>query len=520
MRHLHAEGNRRRDFRVLRALSVLCGVYYLWVLCIVVFGQGAFSAAYQTNVPVPNLLLLPLPLLLIFGLWILRAPAGGHPGFDIRSHWVLAGWFAALLLLQWLVARSLWFYPGWDVESVHQAAFALAEGGAVEKEYFALCPNNAALAVLLSVPLSVAARLGKDVPYTVLVYLSELLVNLSCLLAMLCVRTLTKSRAAWLGALLLCTGWIALSLIATVPYTDTFAVLFPVLALYVVLRKKLPPFVKWLLVSLICFVGASVKPTALILLLALVLVLGLNTLFSGQLRTAWMRVLIVVAALALGAAGGTLWQRSAVGYMSGEAVPQAQLSETHYLMLGMNGYSFGGHTNEDVAFSTSFATLAERRQANLARAWERVSGRGFAGNLTFFSTKAYKAFCDGTMAQSKSFLVMETPARTGRWASLLKQIFFADGKYNALFQTVQQVLWLLILLLSLVAMLAKPAHPKVTAILAVTLAGLGLYLMLFEVWPRYLYLYSPVFVVLAAVGIDTLRRGRRIRDAGNRSRAE
>ena len=507
MPHLHAEENRRGG-RVPRALTVLCGLYFLWVLGTVVFGQARFSGAYQTNAAVSNLLLLPLPLFLIFALWALRVHAGGRPRLDIRSNGFLAGWFAALLTAQLLVARSLWFYPGWDVESVYQAAFALAGGGVVDKESFALCPNNAALAMLLSVPLSVAQRLGKDVPYTVLVYLSELLVSLSCLFAMLCVRALTKSRAAWLGAMLLCTGWIALSLIATVPYSDTFAILFPILALYAYLQKKLPPFPKWLLVSLICFTGASIKPTTLILLLAMVLVRGAQWLFSGGIRTGWKRALAALAALALGAAGGILWQRAAVSFMSGEAVPQAQLSETHYLMLGMNGVSLGGHTDADVAYSRSFATLAQRRQANLARAWERFTDRGFAENLTFFSTKIYKAFCDGTLAQGKSFLVMEQPARTGRWAALLKQTYFTDGKYNTIFQTVQQVLWLFILLSMLAAMVLKTARPGVTAVLAVTLLGLGLYLMLFEVWPRYLYLYSPVFVVLSAVGMDALR-GRR-----------
>jgi len=507
MRQSGSEMKARHDGRrVFRVLSALCGGYFLWVLGVVVFGQTAYAAAYQTNMLASNLLLLPFVLLLLLGLWAIPARTGGPLKFDIRSNGALAGWFAALLIVQLLVAHSLWFYPGWDVESVYQAAFALAESGAVEKEYFALCPNNAALAMLLSVPLTVAARLGKDVPYTVLVYLSELLVNLSCLLAMLCVRTLTKSRAAWMGALLLCTGWIALSLIATVPYTDSFAVLFPVLALYVYLRKKLPPFAKWLLIAFICFAGSAIKPTALILLLAMALVLGVRTLLTGALRTGWKRVLVIITALALGAAGGILLQRAAVAYMSGEVVPQAQLSETHYLMLGMNGDSLGGHTDADVAYSTSFATLSERRQASLARAWERLSSRSFAENLTFFSAKLYKAFGDGTMAQSKSFLVMEQPARTGWWAALLQQVYFTDGRYNALFQTVQQVFWLFILLLMPVAMFGKSGNQKVTAVLAVTLTGLGMYLMLFEVWPRYLYLYSPVFVVLAAIGIDTLRR--------------
>lgn len=497
--------------RVFGTLSILCGIYFTWVLGVVAFGQNAFSAAYQTNTAVSNLLLLPLSLLLILGLWAFRAHAARRHAFALRGNWFLLCWFAALLIVQLLVARSLWFYPGWDVESVYKAATAIAGGGAIDREYFAEYPNNAALSLLLSVPLWITNRLGKSVPYTVLVYLSVLCVNLACLICMLCVRKLTKSRAVWLAALALCTLWIAISLIITVPYSDTFAILFPILALYVYLSQRIRPFFKWALISLICVFGSTIKPTVLIILFAFMLVLGVRTVVNRRGKAAWKRVLIVAVALIIGAAPGFVWKTTAVRYITGESNPQQQHSLSHFLMMGLNEDTYGGNSVEDVEYSRSFPTLDERRQANLAVAWERFSGRSFAENLSFFTTKAYKAFGDGTMAQSKSFLVMEMPARTGWWATLLKRIFYADGQYNAAFQTIQQALWLLILLLMLAAMFGKSRNNKVTAVLAVTLMGLGLYLMLFEVWPRYLYLYSPVFVVLAGMGIDTVRRLRRAR---------
>lgn len=45
---------------------------------------------------------------------------------------------------------------------------------------------------------------------------------------------------------------------------------------------------------------------------------------------------------------------------------QAPLKD-RYVLVGMNGATYGGHSPEDVASSTSFATLAERRSANLQR---------------------------------------------------------------------------------------------------------------------------------------------------------
>ena len=498
---------RQNGQRVFGVLSVLCGICFIGAPAIVVFGQNTFNMAYQTNMLLSNAVLLPIAIALLLGLWALRERTERR-AFDSRSNWFLVSYFAALLLLQLLVARSLWFYPGWDVQAVYETAVAIAGGGVIDQVYFATYSNNAAISIVLSLPLWIAGQLGKDVPYTVLVYLSVLLVNLACFVCMLCVRRLTKSRVTWIFALVLCTAWIGLSLIITVPYSDTFAILFPILALYVYLCRKLPPFIQWMLISMLCLLGASIKPTVLIILLAFVLVSGVQQVLYCRGRKQWKRVLIVLAALIIGAAPGYLWNRAAIRYMAGDANPQQQHTIAHFLMMGMNGDTYGGHDTEDVAYSSSFATNRERTKANLARAWERVSSRGFAENLRFFATKTYKAFCDGTMAQSKSFLMMEVPVRDDWWGTLLARIFYAEGDYNAVFQTVQQILWLCILLLLPVAMFGVARRQKITAILAVTVLGLGLYLLLFEVWPRYLYLYTPIFVVLAAIGLDTLRQHR------------
>jgi len=39
-------------------------------------------------------------------------------------------------------------------------------------------------------------------------------------------------------------------------------------------------------------------------------------------------------------------------------------------------------------------------------------------------------------------------------------------------------------------------------VLALTLIGLTLYVLLLEVWPRYLFLYAPFFVILASMAFE------------------
>lgn len=496
-------GNAARADRVLAALA---GLFFLLVLCLLVFAQARFSPYYDQPYLASNALLLPLVLAALLVLAFLRRAADALPR---RMRWgvLLALYFVLLLGLQLVFTRSVWYYPGFDVVNVYQDAQRLAAGIPVDPTYYNLCPNNAPITVLLSVPMWVALRLGMAVPYAVLPYLGALMANLALLLAMLCIGKLTQSRFARLMALAIGTVWIAFSMLTTVPYTDIFAIVFPVLALYLYLSdlRALP---KWFLISLTVFFGASIKPTVLIFLIALALVNGLRLLLTRRvtLRGAG-RVSAVLLAVALGATPGLLWQNLSTAYLAGSPKPEGQLSETHYLMLGMNGDTFGGHTMEDVYYSTSFATLAERRAANLQRAWERLTSRTLVKNAAFFATKAYKAFSDGMFAADKSFLVLEVPPRQDALSVFLRSLVYRNGSLHPLLITAMQGIWLLVLGMAVFALLFAAHSQPVTALLGLTVLGVGLYLLLFEVWPRYIYLYAPFFLILAALGLEKIHIG-------------
>jgi len=485
-----------------RVLTALAGFYFLLVLCLMVFAQSRLSPYYDQPYLLGNALLLSIALAVLLAAALLRRAAGALPQ---RMRWglLLAIYFPLLLALQLVFTRSVWYYPGFDVVNVYQDAQRLAEGIPVDPAYYNLCPNNAPITVLLSAPLWVALKIGLAVPYAVLPYLGALMANLALLLAMLCIGKLTQSRFARLGTLAMGTVWIAFSMLTTVPYTDIFAIVFPVLALYLYL-SKLRAMPKWFLISLTIFFGASIKPTVLIFLIALALVNGARLLFTRRfsLRGAG-RIGAVLLAVALGAVPGLLWQNLSTAYLAGSAKPEGQLSETHYLMLGMNGDTFGGHTMDDVNYSTSFATLAERRQANLQRAWERLTSRSIAKNAAFFATKAYKAFSDGMFAADKSFLVLEALPRQDTLS-----LVYREGKLHPLLITLEQAIWLAVLSMALFALFVKTHIHHITAVLGLTVLGVGLYLLLFEVWPRYIYLYAPFFLILASLGLEKLHIGR------------
>lgn len=481
-----------------RLFCILAGCMLAGLILLVMFGEPAFSFAYQDRSPLPHWLtgcagLAAAAALLWFG--TRAAPA------KEQSLWPLVLLFGLVLVIQLLIARCCWARLGWDPGTMHTTAEELARGLPISAaEYFTVCPNNAPLTLIFAALMWVAVKFGLAVPYVVLPYFNAVLLNLSAFVTVLCVRKLTRNSMARMFALVVSIVWLAFSPYITYPYSDTFSILFPVLSLLLYLSVQ-KPFVKWLLISLLCFFGAAIKPTVLIVLIALIVLGVFEFLSKRNDKDWWKRGIAIAAALMLGAIPGQAFQKAATAYLAGSAVPEKQLSLTHYLMLGMNGTTYGGHSTDDVAFSQSFPTLAERESANLQRAWERVSGRSAAENIKFFTIKAYKAYADGTFASQGSFLPVEIPRRTDSLSLFLRSLYHKRGQLMPVCHALIQCLWLGILCLSAVACF-RQRKCSLISLLGLTLIGLTAYLLLFEVWPRYLFLYAPFFVILASAAFD------------------
>ena len=489
--------------RLVCVLSIIAGAFFVFVFGVIVIGQQWFSFAYLQEKLLQNYWLLLLAVVFIVLSLLVRRISLKRLPIILRGNTFLIIYFAVLLIIQLLITRSVWFYAGWDVETVYSTALNIASGLPIANDYFKSCPNNAPIALLLSYPLRTALWLGKDVPYSVLPYLSTVMVNLACFICMLCVRKATKSLYALLGALALTTVWIGFSLISTIPYTDTFSILFPILVIFVYM-SKLHLFPKAFFMSFIAFLGASIKPTVLIALFMPVVMVVLAIITEqSKMKIKWARIGLVVLALFIGAIPGRLWTQYATAELAGSANPPEKQGITRFLLMGMNSDTYGGHDARDVEYSASFDSPQARREAELSLAWERFSGRSIAENMEFFSIKTYKAFGDGTMASSNSFFDLYVPPRKDTLAVFLSSLLYRSGSRNALLQTIQQTIWLMVLIFVIVALLSKSRYQALTALLGFTLLGVGCYQLLFEVWPRYLYLYMPIFVLLAVIGMGS-----------------
>ena len=87
----------------------------------------------------------------------------------------------------------------------------------------------------------------------------------------------------------------------------------------------------------------------------------------------------------------------------------------------------------------------------------------------------------------------DAPARFAR------SFYYTDGSRFDLFRSFEQSVWLSVLFFSLFSVLHRRGDE--CAVLMLTLTGFFIYGILFEARARYVYIFVPLFLILAGMGI-------------------
>lgn len=482
---------------------VAAGLCFAGLLVLLIAGEEAYAHVYVNRSLLSNVWLLPFSAAGAGALlWLNHRET--TPRRAIKRSW-LAAYFGALLVLQMVILHSIWFYSGLDAQIVYQTAEEVAQGiRPVEWQwYFEAFPNNAFVTAGYALLLKLGYAAGMAVPYVLLVYLNGVVLNLAALFAFLCVEKLTQSRTARWFALALCTLWLALSPHMMYVYTDALATLFPVLALYCLLAVK-REWLKWGLFTLVSFVGYAVKPTAVIIWIAGVMVHAAAFCLGGWKASSWKKSVLIASAVIVGILPGMALQKVSLWWITGSASAEKSVVPTHYFMMGMRSGTYGGYSGKDTQFTISIEDKDERTRLTLEEAIRRIESRSAAENADLLLGKAYKAYADGAIGANYGLPQIEVPRKTDALSRFFRSIFHTQGAYNRVHNTIAQGVWLAMLGLSAFAFLQRRREAEM-AVIGLAHCGLLLYQLLGETAPRYLFLYAPVFAVTAAAALGTKR---------------
>lgn len=420
-----------------------------------------------------------------------------------------------LFAIQVYISYNILFETDWDAGIILYSVRGFLAGDGLDEFrqwYFSLYPNNLMLLFYELLVLKINSVFGIFIGQQQLmcmVIINCALSSSACYLVYKIAILYVKRLYATLGFVLAVLSF-GLSPWMVICYSDQLGIIFPILSIYFFTKPVSSVYKRTVCLCLsvmISCVGYFIKPQCFIILIAIALVEVLK-LFCKNERKEWKRILIVLLSIVF----TFLTVRTGLNLASDKynihLEPEAKFGMSHFFAMGLNPNERGTYSQEDVDFSASIPTVKERNSANIKKALNRINNMGFKGLVRYYIGKTLTIYNDGTFAwrcEGTFFAnVFETPNLKA--APFLRNIYCTDSKSEMVVTTVQQFVWIVILLLSFASVFAKHKNVKglELAVLMISIVGLTLFELLFEARARYLYIYVPIFCVLAAVGADNM----------------
>ncbi|MCR5097712.1 MAG: hypothetical protein K6B14_02050 [Lachnospiraceae bacterium] len=309
----------------------------------------------------------------------------------------------------------------------------------------------------------------------------------------------------WFGLI----GW------QSVVYNDMTSIIFPIGAFDLYLRRDSSrwDYPKWIGIFVLVFMGYKIKPTVLIILIAIGMSEGFRFLIQrDELKEHGYEILsTLLSAVAVFALVSSIFAATL------DATPlkineELNTGPLHMLMMGMNDANDGCFVYTDVTYSFSYETKQERTQAQLLRIKSRFENYTPQRFLSFISKKALVVFNDGSFAWGEEAGFYDRKYTHGPLSDFFKNIYYNEGSVFPWKLNIWQLLWYMTLIL--LFLVSRLKYDKNTLVLALAVTGIFVFDMLFEARARYLIVYVPVIMILAIHGLSSMIEERRLSDHG------
>lgn len=453
----------------------------------------------------------------------------------LREHFVLVAVASVVLLFlaQLIVIHGAWFYSGWDIEFITNMDIP-------ERSYFSAYPNQLFLAGTFRILAELSRYLGVYPPYVFLLMGSSLCVCISIFLTALIAYKLMAPAHAY-GVLLLAILLIGCNPWFLIPYSDTYAMPFVVIPFFVMSYCR-PRFLRAFFVVFFVLIGMFIKPTVIFVgltigLFALQRLAGSawsrGVLASGRFAHGVQargvlatKVLVCVVAACLAGPCAYAIKARVCARITPELVnldSNRTFGITHFLMMGTNPTSFGSFSYDDVVLSFTCANASERTAVNLSTWKSRLADLGARGYIALLGRKSLSNYMDGSFGwNNEGDFVKEIIGDNEyllRWFGIenTSESASESASNSQLTASIEpfcylaQILWFI----TIFGVLACPykqqdSHARnawisqSTNCMMIAILMLSMFLMIFECRARYLFLYTPLFVILAMSGYARL----------------
>lgn len=496
-------------------INTLFVVMLVIILCLNLFVDHKIEYACKNTVEISNIILLflgVLILMIIYFIYIKYIKSYIDKMNIKQCNITLIVYCLVLFVLQIYLAFNIYFLTGWDAGILRESAIGIANGELINSNfgyywYYSMYPNNVFLTFIFTAIYHLS-KLIKIINFEfLLVIFSIISVNISLFFITKCAAILLKNKHYCVFVVVLYTLFIGLSPWIVIPYSDTYSILFTSCVLYFYLsRNKVNTYLSWFMIFAMSLVGYLIKPTCVIVLIAIIIIELWKLLFSTKKKIKKNLKIVPVILISICVFNViNVFSIKYVGYVSNES---REFPMTHFLMMGMNSETKGVYYEEDVQLTKSITGIDNKKKVNLDITKKRIENYGFSGYIGLLKNKMLTNYNDGTLGWGVEghfySVIFETP--NSKITKLFRDIYYNDGQYYSAYATYQQTIWILILFLVFFGSIRLFKEKDFNyLVIGTTIIGITLFLLLFEARSRYLFLYSPYYLLLAAMGIKHLK---------------
>ena len=404
---------------------------------------------------------------------------------------------------------------------LHGQSFGLLPETASRLGYFLRYPNNQFLGILFNQIFSPFAE-NVLLKMWVVTAVSALLTSLGVLAGTLSVKALSGKRHAILYNVC-ALGFLPFYVYGAQLYSDTITLPFVSFGLlffiYAIKSDKLNRQILWyFLATLLTVLGYEFKPTVLIVLIAALVLLGLNK--------KWKQLLLLIPMFALLFVGGHFMVKATIATepaFSQEANERHNLPMMHWIAMSWAPSNKTGGFNKKIRqYSESFPTYEAKKEADKQLFIDNIKKMGPAGIVRQIGRKLSYTWLYGDLNSAFYTNHHENKFINCYFDYLSGTSFSLDGPGNItgwfMLKAVQTLYWIgLVVLLwrqiwRILSRKKNWSNPWFVPALA--FVGLSFFLILWETNSRYLYQFAPVMIALASLGLidNQFKKKKRVKE--------
>ena len=500
-------------------IKIMSIVMFFGILSILIFVDTRIEYNYLNKVKKSNYIYLIIIFLVIIACLILMKKKDTiKNGLKIflekvykKDKLIIGILFVVLFIFQIVTLQNIYFETGWDVNCIYTRVEQFLRNGMIELNtyfskypYFSIYPNNLFLAnvfVIIGKIVMVFYENWSYILYKIFVIIDIILIDLAGIIMLKTIENFTDKKSFKLFGALLYIAFIGLSPWFLIPYSDTYSIIFPISILYNYTKKE-KKWYNYLLIGLLSYVGYCIKPTNIIFLIAIMIVEIFKLLFDLKEKEQLKLKLKSWIIAGIGILIAIIINLVLLNMTKYKVERKYTFSLYHFLMMGINTETTGGWNAKDVENDLLIEDYDERIENNKEVFFQRLKAMSPKDFCKFYVKKILLNYNDGTLAWGRegSFYSFTNP-KNNQFAKTLKNYYYNSGENFYVFTNVMQFLWIFIItFLTIGAVLRKFDFKYSVAYLSVI--GLTLFTLLFEGRARYLYLYTPVYVMLSIMGIE------------------